>query len=116
MKTTHLTVLLLSAVAFAFTGCASAKKQTEAGTPVTAAPAQQAAPAPAASGGEKVSCAKGSDTRVLEVVTKGAGCALDYTKAGKMSAVSTSQHGEQHCKDSQKKIRAKLEQAGYQCS
>ncbi|MBI3542805.1 MAG: hypothetical protein HY075_05965 [Deltaproteobacteria bacterium] len=117
MKTASTLILLLLPIAIA--GCASAKKQPTTDTANAATPAkaeQAAAPATAAADADKITCTQDTENRVLAVVKKGAGCALEYTKEGKTSTPSTSQHGLEHCKATQKKIRAKLEAAGYKCS
>jgi hypothetical protein len=109
-------------------GCASAKKQASTDTHGAAAAAQSmarakaaaaaAAPAPKAALAEeaKISCTKASETRTLEIVKKGPGCELEYLKSGKTSSVATSTHGLKHCVDSEKKIRSKLDQAGFKCT
>lgn len=105
----------------AIMGCAGAKQKTEA--PSTSAPVQAEAAKPVAPGpvatvtdAAKVSCSLDSDTRILEIVKKGAGCDLEYTKAGKMTSAATSAHGKKHCRDAQKKIRSKLEKSGFKCA
>ena len=102
----------------ALAACASTQKKP-APTAQTTAPVATASTSTHASDISdlvKLSCARGTETRFLEVSQKGSGCALDYTKSGKMSAVATSAHGVKHCVDSQKKIRTKLEQAGFKCA
>ena len=102
-------------------GCASAKKQGNNGP-------QQVAPATAVAQSSKsvepkgtedfrvTSCAKGNEIRLLEVQNKGAGCILDYTKSGKVSAVASSAHGIKHCVSTKSKIQTKLKKAGYSCA
>lgn len=108
----YVSILLL---VLGFMGCSSAKKvDTPATSKAAAAPTVVQKPT-AKSDGQKLTCTKGKDARVLEVVKKDKGCALNYTKAGKESAVASSVNGTKHCEDSQKKVSAKLEQAGFQC-
>lgn len=112
----YFAVLATSVLTVAMVGCSSAKKQTAA-TP-TPAPAPVTAPAAqtkTASDSQKLSCTKGSDTRVLEVVSKDKGCVLNYTKAGKETAAASSSHSVEHCEKSKDKISKKLIAAGYQC-
>lgn len=102
-------------ISLGLAGCASAQKQKapEAKPAATAAaPEAKAAAAPA---GEKLACTKGTETRTLEIVKKGAGCGLSYEKGGKAKIVAKASHGEKHCVESKDKIRAKLEAAGYKC-
>jgi hypothetical protein len=109
-------LMVLGAIMLA--GCASAKKQT-ASEPVKATPAAASASAmhadSAATAG-KLSCTKGTDVRVLEVAGLKEGCVLNYEKFGKTSPISTARHGLKHCKDSQDKIKTKLEHGGYKCT
>lgn len=107
-------MLIMFFSAVMMVGCASKKQPATA--KATNSVSQSAAPAAEnSSDADKISCTKGSDTRTLEIVKKGAGCALEYDKSGKKSDVSTSTHGTAHCKASQKKIRTKLEHSGYKC-
>lgn len=114
---------VIFAAVFALMGCASAKKQntpaSQASTPTSAA-AQSSSRTTAnatatASEGGKLSCTKDGEGRQLEVAKVGGGCALNYTKAGKMSSVASSTHGTKHCVSAEDKIRKKLEKAGFTC-
>lgn len=111
-----LTIVLMTLM---LVGCASAKKQTTPDKPVTASATTTQAVAPASSessGGMKMACTKAGENRILEVIKKGPGCALEYTKDGRTSAVASSMHGTKHCNESRKKIRSKLELAGFSCA
>jgi hypothetical protein len=103
--------MVLGAIMLA--GCASAKKQTAS---EAAKPAEAPAPTATAASSAKLSCTKGTDVRVLEVAGLKEGCVLNYEKFGKSSPISTARHGLKHCKDSQEKIRTKLEHGGYKCT
>ncbi len=121
MKWLIVLVSLVSLASLTLTGCASAKKQDGSGanaTPqaTTKSPATKAAEPTTTDAFQKITCTSGEDSRQLEVVKKGAGCALDYTKSGKASAVSTSAKGTEHCVSVQTRIRSKLEKAGFTCS
>jgi hypothetical protein len=107
-------------LALAFTGCAGAKNKPDSNSQTAvAAPAtsqvSKSADLNVPEELRKVSCTKGDEARLLEVVKKGDGCALDYTKAGKTAAVASGTHGVRHCVATKKKIRSKLEKAGYSC-
>jgi hypothetical protein len=120
-------ILIMSAILMS--ACATTKQinstQNEKATTVTQtppapamAPKTQATPIAIKNemGGNKISCSKGSETRVLEIEKKDQGCSLAYTKAGKTTSIASSTKNEKHCVASQKKIRTKLENAGYKCS
>jgi uncharacterized protein YceK len=121
-------ILILTLIALS--GCASAKKQTSSTGAVAqvthsnqdtslATAAKDSKTTTSASAlveEEKSSCTKSAETRTLEIAKKGAGCELDYSKAGKTTAVATSSHGLKHCFESAKKIRAKLDHAGFKCT
>ena len=110
-------VLACSLVVLA--GCASAHKDAvpaPAPVPSEVTKAEKAPmkEAPSANA-QTASCTKDSDKRVLEVVAKGSGCELSYTKAGKASVVSSSSQGTTYCEKSLKKVQDKLEKAGFNC-
>lgn len=115
-------ILILTMIAFS--GCASAKKQSPAQTPSTEAVSATASAhkvntsiSPVSpTDEEKISCTRAAENRTLEVTKKGAGCELNYSKAGKSSAVASSSHGVGHCMESAKKISAKLGKAGFKCT
>ena len=64
----------------------------------------------------KLSCNRGNEIRVVEIVKQGNGCTVNYTKGGKTTSVASSAKGLKHCEDSQKKIQAHLEGAGFKCN
>ena len=117
---------IITLIVITLTGCASANKPTEPDTktlsqasgstsivahPIAAEPSDSVKP-----DFTKLSCMKKKENRSLVVVKKGNGCALDYQKDGKTEAVAHSFHGLKHCLHSEKKIRAKLEHAGFKCT
>ena len=113
-------IVIIVITALTLAGCASTRKQPPTEAPVSHTPAYtpvslKTPPSPVSNTG-KLSCIKGNEARILEVVNKGPGCALNYVKSGKTSAVSSSSHGLKHCIDSQKKIRTTLEHAGFKCT
>lgn len=81
----------------------------------TAAAQPVASPVASPSESMKISCEKGKDARILEVVKEGPGCIMNYTKNGKTTAETKSAHGDKHCLDHQKKVREKLERSGFKC-
>ena len=109
-------------IALTLTGCASTHKQSPAQSPSGASPSASAASnsTPSHHSGmaeaAKLSCMNGSETRTLAVLNDGPGCSLVYEKLGKKATVSSSSHGHGHCIQSEKKIRTKLEQAGFKCT
>lgn len=64
---------------------------------------------------EGIKCMQGHDIRQLEILTKEAGCTLQYSKFGKNSQIALSRHGVEVCKDRLKQVRNTLEGSGYQC-
>jgi len=113
-------IILLAALTL--TGCASANKQSQAQSPTSTSPSASTAShsAPFRQSGmpeaAKLSCVNGSESRTLTVMNDGPGCSLVYEKSGKKATVSSSSHGHGHCVQSQKKIKTKLEQAGFKCT
>lgn len=79
------------------------------------APTKETAPPTVDENMVKVTCTKGKEARLLEVIKKDNGCAFAYTKNGKINEAASSIHGFKHCKDSEKKVQGKLESAGYAC-
>ncbi|MGZ3652104.1 MAG: hypothetical protein ACXVB9_05455 [Bdellovibrionota bacterium] len=73
-------------------------------------------PAVAGAVSDKASCKSNDDIRNLEIVTKGEGCAVHYTKHDKMNEIATAEHETQHCKEVMQKIRGHLEAAGFSCN
>jgi streptogramin lyase len=110
-------VIATALMTLAFAGCESNSQPTvPADAPAPAAsPQAMASPSAAPSETAKISCEKGKDTRILEVIRDGAGCIVNYTKNGKTSSATRSSHGDKHCLDYQKKVREKLEHSGYKC-
>lgn len=114
----------MTILAIVLAGCASANKNSSSTTATTSTPAAKSTSgttttAPAATAEKdagKVTCTKDKETRTLEVVKKDAGCSLDYTKAGSTKSVASSTHGTQHCNESLKKTRGKLEAGGFKCA
>lgn len=113
----------MTILAIVLAGCAGANHKSSSTTATTTtAPAAKTATAttPAATDKQdatgKVTCTKDKETRALEVIKKDAGCSLEYTKAGSTKSVATSAHGSQHCNESLKKTRGKLEAGGFKCA
>lgn len=117
-------ISILTAMAMTLVACASNNK----GAPTPTAPPSekpvQTNPSPTASGerlpapapeSSKVACVHGTDSRVLELRTKGKGCELGYTKSGKESVVATSAKGTDHCSQKMAGIKDKLAKAGFTC-
>ena len=69
-----------------------------------------------AASAEKASCKSADDVRSLEIVSKGTGCAVHYTKHEQMSEIATAKHETEHCKEVMQKIRGHLESAGFSCN
>ena len=107
-------MFMFSAMALTLAGCGSASKHETSSNPPVAAPTPVVAPV-VNDNPDKVTCTKGEETRLLEVVKKGNGCSFAYTKSGKTKEAATSSHGIKHCQASQKKVQSKLESAGYVC-
>lgn len=100
-------------------GCFGQGQQSSSATTPPPNESQATQPAPVAataSGPAKVSCERGHETRILQIETKGSGCSLDYTKSNKLTAVTSAPHGLKHCLETQKRIKAKLEKAGFKCA
>lgn len=112
----------------------SAKKSTPASAPVAAAATKstpaaakksattsKAAPATAANSavatteGSTVTCTSGKVQREITVAAKDGGCAVNYTKDGSTNEIATGAAGSSKCKDTQEKVKANLEKAGYTC-
>ena len=98
---------------FALAACAGGEKKSTENPPLAAPVVQKPDPKPEST---KLSCAKGDETRTLEVIKTLSGCTLNYTKRGKIEAAASSTHGTQHCEKSKDKIRATLEKSGFQCT
>lgn len=64
---------------------------------------------------EAVDCANGKDQRRLEAQTKGAGCALLYTKYGKTELIGQARRGVELCREKLKSVRSNLERGGHKC-
>ena len=65
---------------------------------------------------EKASCKSGGDERLIEIVTRGSGCAVEYTKQNEKSEIATAAHETQHCTNVMQKVKGKLEAAGFSCN
>lgn len=63
----------------------------------------------------RASCKSGSDTRLIEIVSKGTGCAVEYTKQEEKSEIASAMHETQHCTNVLEKVKGKLEAAGFSC-
>lgn len=115
MKLNLLIVATLSVVAF---GCSS--KQTASDASAASAsptPAPTATPAPAAhESASAVNCEKGADKRKIEVVSKGKGCEVHYTKGANTETPARSSNGTGHCEKTRDKIKGTLVSAGFKCS
>src|SRR4051812_7578142 len=102
-----------TSILLCFVGCASTEKPTNSGSieKPSASPMAPKVSVPPATviPLHKVSCTHGTDTRFLDVEKKANGCVLNYTKAGKISAVATASHGSKYCEATELKIRGKLE-------
>lgn len=64
---------------------------------------------------EAFDCTHDKDVRRLEVLTREAGCSLQYYKFGKRNEMAVAKRGVEVCKGGLKKIRTTLEASGYQC-
>lgn len=64
---------------------------------------------------EAADCANGKDQRRLEAQTKGAGCALLYTKYGKTELIGQARRGVEICREKLKSVRSNLERGGHKC-
>ena len=118
---TMISKVFAAMIALAFLSNCSTAKKTEA--PQQSAPAATAtAPAPVTAKATPMEtpsslwqCSKAQETRSLQVIAKDKGCELNYVKAGKTSVTASSSHNINHCVQSEKKIKAKLEKSGYTC-
>lgn len=117
-------ISILVALSMTMVACASSNKGAPTPTAPPSEKAVQTNPAPTASGERiaapapetsKVACVHGTDSRVLELRTKGKGCELGYTKGGKESVVATSANGTDHCSQKMAGIKDKLSKAGFTC-
>jgi|GEM_PF-6086569 len=64
---------------------------------------------------EAFDCTHDKDVRRLEVLTREAGCSLQYHKFGKRNEVAVAKRGVEVCKSGLSKIRKTLETSGYVC-
>lgn len=117
-------ISILVALSMTMAACASNNKGAPTPTAPPSEKAVQTHPAPTATGehvaapapkSSKVGCTHGTDSRVLELRTKGKGCELGYTKGGKESVVATSVNGTEHCAQKMAGIKEKLAKAGFTC-
>jgi hypothetical protein len=61
-------------------------------------------------------CKSASDERMLDIVAKGGGCAVEYTKQSQKSEIASAEHETEHCKQVMQKVRGHLEGAGFTCN
>lgn len=130
----HLT--LIAAVLF-LAACSSKGTKSDAATDTAAAKAAEAkadaraATASGAAKGEKAakraadeakgevsgraSCKAGAETRLIEIVSRGTGCAVEYTKQNEKSEIASAAHETQHCTAVLERVKGKLEAAGFSC-
>lgn len=87
----------------------SAKKVTKSETAQTAAAGSQAV------GTTEVNCKSGSDERKLAINVKGAGCELNYTKAGETKAIASQINGSEKCEEVMTSVKDKLVAANFSC-
>jgi len=112
-------LLLTLAVATLFVACSSKQKQgdVKSATPATQSSSKKDAKAATTTDASaKTTCKKGKEERTLEVVAKGNGCEVNYTKAGETTHPASSVHGTDHCNKTVTKIKGNLEKAGYTCN
>jgi hypothetical protein len=72
--------------------------------------------AKAKSDGDKITCQKNKDIRIIEVVAKENGCEVNYTKLEKTTMKGSSAIGMQNCQNIKEKMKGHLVAAGYQCN
>ena len=60
-------------------------------------------------------CISGKEERRLSVITKSAGCTLQYFKSGKSNQLAAAKHGVDLCKAKMDRVRTTLEAVGYEC-
>lgn len=63
----------------------------------------------------RTTCTKSGDTRELEIVAKGDGHRVSYTKNGKTSDVGACALNKEKCQAIFDQIKASLEKTGYAC-
>lgn len=64
----------------------------------------------------KATCTRGADERELEIVAKGDGHVVSYTKSGATKEVGACSMNKQKCQAVFDQIRSKLEKSGFACS
>ena len=99
---------------------ATAKTEMKADAKAAPAKAEKAAKRAAAeeAKGEvsgRASCKSGAETRLIEIVNKGTGCAVEYTKQNEKSEIASAAHETQHCSAVLEKVKGKLQAAGFSC-
>jgi hypothetical protein len=63
----------------------------------------------------KSTCTLGPDSRDLEIVARGEGHVVTYTKNGKTKEVGTCSANKQKCQEIFDEIQTNLKKAGYHC-
>lgn len=116
MKFWKLACLALLATGCSHSGAKNDKKEADP------APAAKSASAPKAAAKsaepvatDRIVCTKGSDERLVDIVAKGNGCAVEYTKQQQKKEIASAEYEPEHCKQVLQKVRGKLEAAGYTC-
>lgn len=115
-------------ISIAFVSCSSKQKHAQTTTTTTPAAKQEAAmgakkdtknanakQTTAAPSAGSIVCKNGSDTRTLDVVAKGSGCEVAYTKFDQTTAPASSVNGTAHCEAVKEKIKTNLENSGFKC-
>jgi hypothetical protein len=64
---------------------------------------------------QSLDCQLGEDKRRLEVLTKKAGCSLQYYKHGKSSEIAVAKNGVEVCQAALQKVKKTLEGSSYKC-
>ena len=114
-------ILLILVLSF---GCSSSKFQSSDATATTKPVAINSISGPVVDNKNvvlkkneqsKLTCNKGQETRIIELILNGNSCTLNYTKFGKMKSVASSTLGPKHCEKTKIKILTKLEKSGFQC-
>ncbi len=63
----------------------------------------------------RTTCTKGADVRELEIVAKGDGHSVSYTKKGKANDIGACSMNKAKCQAIFDQIKASLEKSGYAC-
>lgn len=125
-------IVIGSFLTISINGCASNSKKTETpkaveekvAPPVANAPTAKPAVTPKKAGkvvkaessaASTLTCVHGTDSRIVEVKTSGAGCELVYTKNGEAKTVATAKNGTSYCASISEKLAKNLSAAGFSC-